>query len=371
MLVRMHTATAPPDGSPVPPRARSHRSWWSRHGEAWRDWAVLAVANHALLITAAVLHPGTLALMALALPLAATLAITTLTVLHDAGHRQFARQDWPNVLAVHTAAPFGLWVTHWGLKHRVHHRLSQVYPVDESTRSSSFVRLHPEAPVRPMHRYQHLYTWFFYSLAWIGELKSQLTYLRGGIVTGMDDVRPFRRRLASFAVEKAIVLLILLPYALVLGVGSLAVVLVTAMTVGSVLTALVLVVGHINVGLEPLPGAPQGGRAWAAHLVRTTASFSLHNRATRWLTGGMTHHLAHHLRPMALRSELPELQTTTVAEVVAASGLPEVVYPSFGSAVRHHYLRLRELGQPGVSTVRVAEEPVRANRPVGEPAPAA
>jgi linoleoyl-CoA desaturase len=319
-----------------------------------------------------VLHPGVLGLMALAVPLALTLAITTLTVLHDAGHRQFARRDWPNVLAVHTAAPFGLWVTHWGLKHRVHHRLSQVYPVDESTRSSSFIRLHPEAPVRPMHRYQHLYTWFFYSLAWIGELKSQLTYLRGGIVTGMDDVRPFSRRLTSFTVEKAIALLVLLPYALALGVGSLAIMLVTAMTVGSVFTALVLVVGHINVGLEPVPGTPQGGRAWAAHLVRTTASFSLDNPVTRWWTGGMTHHLAHHLRPMALRSELPELQATTVAAVVAQSGLPEVVYPSFTSAVRHHYLRLRELGRPGTTAVRTPDESARQTaRPVGEPAPAA
>jgi linoleoyl-CoA desaturase len=318
-------------------------------------------------------QPRPLLLVALAVPLGLTLAIATLTVLHDAGHRQFARRDWPNILAVQTAAPFGLWAGHWGLKHRVHHKLSQVYPVDEATRSASFIRLHPEAPLRPVHRYQHLYTWFFYSLAWIGELKSQLTYLSTGVVTGLDSVPPFRRRLASFLGEKALALLILLPYALALGVGHLALVMLPAMFVGSVFTALVLVVGHINVGLEPEPGTPVGGRAWAAHLVRTTASFSLHNRATRWLTGGMTHHLAHHLRPTALRSELPRLQVTTVADVVATSGLPEVVYPSFTSAVHHHYLRLRELGQPeqiGLANRR-ADETARAGaRPAGEPAPA-
>lgn len=324
-----------------------------------------------MLIAAALVHPGFVLLLAFSVPLALTLAITTLTVLHDAGHRQFARREWPNILAVQTAAPFGLWAGHWGLKHRVHHRLSQVYPVDEATRSSAFVRLHPEAPVLPIHRYQHLYTWFFYGLAWVGELKSQLTYLRNGRVTGIDEVRPGRRRLASFVVEKAMAALVLLPYALVLGFGSLGLLLVATLTIGSVMTALVLVVGHINVGLEPLPGAPENGRAWAAHLVRTTASFSLHNPATRWLTGGMTHHLAHHLRPTALRSELPVLQATTVADVVAASGLPEVVYPSFVSAVRHHYLRLWELGHPTADLRPYPDESAStSNLTVGKPLPA-
>ncbi len=350
----------------------SRRSWWDRHQEAWRDWALLGGMNHALLISAAVVHPGVLGLIAFGIPLGLTMALTTLTVLHDAGHRQFARAEWPNVLAVQTSAPFGLWVGHWGLKHRVHHQLSQVYPLDEATRSASFVRLHPEAPWLPIQRYQHIYTWFFYGLAWVGELKSQLTYLRTGIVTGTSDIRPFRRRLASFLTEKALAALVLTPYVLVLGFGSMGVLLLTTLVSGSVLTALVLVVGHINVGLEPQPGAPEDGRAWAAHLVRTTASFSLDNPATRWLTGGMTHHLAHHLRPMALRSELPTIQATTVQKVVATSGLPEVVYPSFTSAVRHHYLRLRELGQPDVDLIVALDEmPREPARVGGEPAPAA
>jgi linoleoyl-CoA desaturase len=278
----------------------------------------------------------------------------------------FSASAWPNVLAVQLAVPAGLWVGQWTLKHRVHHRLSQVYPVDENTRSTGMLRLHREAPLRPVHRYQHHYAFLLYSLAWIGEIKSQLTYLRRGVVTGLDETPSFPRRLASFLAEKAIALLILLPYALALGVGHLAVLLVTAMTVGSVFTALVLVVGHINIGLQAEPGSPVGGRAWAAHLVRTTASFSLDNRVTRWWTGGMTHHLAHHLRPTALRSELPELQVTAVADVVATSGLPEIVYPSFPSAVRHHYLRLRELGR----TSPVVAAPVAASS-AGVPAPVA
>ena len=259
--------------------------------------------------------------------------------------KKAARREWPNIFAVQSAAPFGLWAAHWALKHRVHHRLSQVYPVDESTRSSSFVRLHPAAPLRPCHRWQHLYTWALYSLAWVGEIKSQATYLRTGVVTGNDDPWSTRKRIASFLAEKAVCVTLLFPYGYLLGVGNLAILLVTAMTVGSVFTALVLVVGHINVGLEPTDEAPSG-REWAAHLVKTTASFSIGSRTVRWLTGGMTLHLAHHLRPTAPRRDLPALQQGTVADLVASTGLPMVVYPSFSSAVVGHYRRLRDLGTP-------------------------
>lgn len=342
------TSTAIASPAPTVPQHRADdrpRRRPRRHLEPWRDAAVLAVLNHGLLAAVALWNPPWPWLLLAALPLAVGLATGTLTVLHDAGHRQFSRRAWPNVLAAQAAVPAGLWVGHWTLKHRVHHRLSQVYPADEATRSSGLVRLHPDAPWRPVHRHQHVYTWFLYGLAWLGELRSQLRYLRTGVVTGIDTPAA-PRRFTSFVVEKALWLLALLPYALLLGVVHLAVLLVTAMTLTSVLAAVVLAVGHVNIGLEPASSVPTG-RDWTRHLVRTTASFGTGSLLLRWLTGGMTHHLAHHLRPVAARSALPGLHGTTVREVAAAAGVPVVEYPTLTSAVVGHWRRLRELGAPG------------------------
>jgi linoleoyl-CoA desaturase len=312
-------------------------------GESWRDWAAIAVLNHAQLLVVALLRPEWPWLLVAAVPLSVTLAIGTLTVLHDAGHRRFSRREWPNVFATQTSVPLGLWVGHWTLKHRVHHRASQVYPVDEATRSG-LVRMHPAVPLRSFHRYQHIYAWFLYGLAWVGELNSQLTYLWNGYVAGTET--PGRAaRLKSFLIEKAFCGLMLLPYILLMGVGSLAVYLVTAMSLGSVLAAIVLVVGHINEGLEPPTEVPSQ-REWSKHLVRTTASFNTGSRPVRWLTGGMTHHLAHHLRPVAPRHELPVLHDTVVQDVVASSGLPLVEYQTLTRATLSHGRRLRELGRP-------------------------
>jgi len=317
-----------------------------RRWEPWRDWAVIALANHAVLVAVAVLHPGTRLLLLAGLPLGLGFAVGTLTVLHDAGHRMYSPRLWPNAVAVQTSTPGGLWAGHWTLKHKIHHKLSQVYPYDEATRSSSLVRLHPAATSNRWQRQQHVYAWGLYGLAWVGELRSQLRFLRDGQIAETPTV-PARWRLGSFAAEKVLCALVLLPYALVIGVGRLGLLLVVAETAASVIAAVVLVVGHINVTLEPLAVPPRGA-AWTANLMRSTASFSTGNRWARWLTGGMTHHLAHHLRPVAVRSELPVLHATVVQDAGRQTGLPVVEFATFGSAVAGHWRRLRELGRPPV-----------------------
>ena len=314
-----------------------------RRLEPWRDALLIGLGTHALLLLTAVLDPGLGGVVLLALPLGVAFATGTLTVLHDAGHRMFAKRAWPNVLAVQLAVPAGLWVGHWTHKHRVHHKLLQVYPLDESTRSSSLLRLHPEAASLPVHRYQHVYAWALYCLAWAGELKSQLTYLVTGVVTGAETPST-RARVGSFAVEKGLWLLVLLPYARAIGLLHLAVLLLVAETLASLIAAVTTVIGHINVGLEPEPGPP--GKRWAHQIVLTTASFNTRSVVVRFWTGGLTHHLAHHLRPVALRSQLPLVHDTAVRDVVASTGLPQSEYPTFRAAVAAHHRRLRELGTP-------------------------
>jgi linoleoyl-CoA desaturase len=321
--------------------------------EPWRDWVVIALINQGLLLTLVVVRPGGAWWLLAAVPLAIGLSMASLTVLHDAGHRRFARRAWPNLFAVHTAAPFGLWVGHWTLKHRVHHRVPQVYPLDENTRSSAMLRMHPANQWHPIHRWQHIYAWGVYGLAWAGEVRSQVTYLRTGVVLGAD-APPTAERVRSFVSEKALCFLVLSPYVWLLGIGELAALMVVAMTLGSVLTAIVLVIGHINMGLEPTASTAEG-RDWTRNLVLTTASFSTGSPVVRWLTGGMTHHVAHHLKPTAPRAALPALHRTTVPEVAARCGLPLVEYPTVSAAIKGHYQRLRDLGQPESATISVNE----------------
>src|SRR4029453_4253967 len=114
---------------------------------------------------------------------------------------------------------------------------------------------HPGVPLKPIHRFQHIYAWPLYGLAWVGELNSQITFVIKGNVVG-GEVPPRPARLRSFLLEKAFCAVVLLPYILLLGWAKLAVYVITAMTFGAVLSAIVLVVGHINEGLSPPTGGP-------------------------------------------------------------------------------------------------------------------
>ena len=185
-VVRRRPTSGLAAGTAVPgpvraPLTRKPQAGW----EPWRDWPVITTVTHGLLLLAALTQPSGPNLLALSVPLGVILATGTLTVLHDAGHQRLShRRGWLNAFAVQTAMPVALWVGHWTLKHRVHHRATAVYPVDDATHASSLVRLHPAVPLRPIHRYQHLYVWPLYGLAWAGELRSQLTDLWTGAVDG-------------------------------------------------------------------------------------------------------------------------------------------------------------------------------------------
>lgn len=346
------------------PRVARAGDRWLAVPEPWRDWAVIAAASQAVLVATWLSSPTWPWLLLVGITLGLIWSTGTLIVLHDAGHRRFSRRLWVNAFAVQTAVPIGLWVGHWTLKHRVHHNRVQVYPLDEATRSSGLVRLHPQAPWRPVHRHQHLYAWFLYSLAWVGELRSQTTYLRTGQV-GDVEAPGLAARAASFAAEKALWLLVLAPYAIGIGLGRLAIALVVAITVASFCAAVVTAVGHINVGVAPdAAGAASGG--WVGHVARTTASFNTTSTAVRWVTGAMTHHLVHHLRPVAPRAALPALHIGALPATLGPSGARSVEFATFRDAVRGHRRRLQQLGcdrpEPAISELGATAWP--AERPV-------
>jgi linoleoyl-CoA desaturase len=326
--------------------------------EPWRDWAILAVVIHGILLATAIASPGFGWIFLIAIPLGLILSTAVLTVEHDAGHRRFGKGLWPNIFATQTAAPVGLWVVHWTKKHQVHHKVTQVYPLDDATRASGLVRLHPSAPYWHVHRFQHLYAWFLYGLAWAGELRSQVNYMRTGELAGVTPP-PHRERVRSFALEKLICGLVLLPYIIILGPAKLAFLMLIAMTVASMFAAVVLSVGHIAEGLTPGSTAPRGREEWEANLVRTSASFNTKSHTLHWITGGLTHHLAHHLRAGVSREDLKTVHQNEVVEAARASGIEQVEYPTLTSAVIGHRNQLRALGRadavmPATSEQRVA-----------------
>ncbi len=316
----------------------------SHQREAYLDWAIIALFNNSMLLTIALVMPPLTILMPASLVLGFGFAMGAITVLHNAGHHRYSQRYWPNMLVVHSAVPVGLWVAHWARKHRVHHKLPAAYPQDAFTQAGP-LRLHPLAPHRPFHRFQHVYAWFLYPLAWVSDMQSQLRYLVTGEISGLRSRPSASWRLSTFVLEKAVAAAILVPYLLLAHGIRLLLSLCVATLVAGLLVSCVVAIGHINVGLDyaMMDGS---GRDWTAYVVATTASFSTDGRFLPWLTGGLTHHLAHHLRPLASRKELRGLHSRMGGCGESRPGLKIVEFQTLRAALHGHGKALKRLGLP-------------------------
>ncbi|HVT64883.1 MAG TPA: fatty acid desaturase [Mycobacteriales bacterium] len=322
--------------------------------EAWLNWSAYAAAVHGQLLGLALLHLGAGFLFIQIVGVAATLASALLSVVHDAGHSEFSRRPWVNVLAAQVAVPMGLWVSQYRIKHRAHHQQANVYGVDEATTPHPLLRVHPQAACRPFHRYQHLYAPALYALAWVGDMRSQVRFLRTG-QAGTERVGTLRSRSASYVAEKALTMSLLLPYALLAGPARFAAIIGGVILTASLFAALVLIAGHVNTGLADDPSASFVERAFM-----TTVAFSTTSPLMRRLTGGLTHHHVHHLRPHAPRSAFATMHSDLIVPMAAEKGLPVIEFPTLGAAIAGHFRELRALGAD--ATAASAKRSVRVGR---------
>jgi linoleoyl-CoA desaturase len=322
--------------------------------EAYGNWLGIALVNNLTLFGLSRTARPTLVTGVLAVLLSVGFALGGLTVLHHAGHKRYSRGYLVNMLVVQSAVPIGFWLGHWGLKHRVHHRVPAVYP-DDSFTTILALRLHPAAPLHPWHRYQHVYAWLIYCLAWPGDLASQLRFLVTGRITGESSRPEILWRVGSFAAEKAFAVAILSAYVLVARNATLMMAVIGfALVLGSFLTACVVVVGHINEGMQYRStvdqadmSEPSSGETaiWTNSVLATTASFSVDNVLLGCVIGGMTLHAAHHMRPLASRGELRTVHAWLAEEGESAARPPVIEFPTLWSAVKGHRRTLWQLGR--------------------------
>ena len=64
-----------------------------------------------------------------------------------------------------------------------------------------------------------------------------------------------------------------------------------------------------------------------------------------WLTGGLNHHIVHHLCPFVCHTHYASL-TRIVKETAEEFGVPYRQHPTMRQAIKHHLLLLKQLGNP-------------------------
>lgn len=319
----------------------------------------LYLTPYTLIITGTVTQPGWMLLLVVLMGLG--IAGIGLSVMHDANHGAYSKKPWVNTLLGYSLNIVGGSAFNWKIQHNVlHHTYTNVHDADEDISPRGVMRMAPESPWKPVHRYQHLYAWFLYgllTLVWIvaKDFVRIVKYQRDGLI---------KKQNASVVKEWVILLatkVVYFSYLIVLPVVLLPITWWQA-TLGFVLMhyiagfilAIIFQPAHVVDGTEyPVPdNSGMLENTWAVHQIRTTTNFANKSRWFSWYVGGLNYQIEHHLFPNICHVHYRNI-SPIVQETAKEFGLPYKKEPTFLSALAGHARLLKELGKsPALAVAR-------------------
>lgn len=281
-----------------------------------------------------------------------SIAAIGMSIQHDANHGAYSKHRWINRVLGCTLDVMGVSSFIWRPKHNIgHHTFTNVEAVDYDLDFGALAALSPRSAKRRVHRYQHLYLWFFYGLLlpkWVFYDDWQILQRQR---IGVYRLPPMPR---SGFVWFGLVKLFFLGWAVIIPAlfhplwQVLLFHFLAAFTLGTTLGT-IFQLAHCNSDAHfPVPShdaTKPFPHDFATHQLMTTADFAPQSRLLTWFCGGLNFQVEHHLFAKICHLHYPAL-APIVAEVAARHGLRHHVRPTFRSALRSHYLHLRAMGEP-------------------------
>lgn len=273
-------------------------------------------------------------------------------IAHDGTHHAYSTNDRINKFFTGIFDFIGINSDMWEYNHILsHHNAPNVPIYDSAIFSMPIFRLHPRAPYRSFHRYQHLYIFGIYALSTLFKLFILDFFSFNRTRIGFVSVK--KKNLQNF-LYLVFTKVVVVSYTLVLPLIFLdapAWQIVTGFIIGHLLAGILLgvifQVTHLHKATTwPEPDADGNiHNSFAQHIMETTADFSPTSHFWTWVSGGLNIHVAHHLFPSVSQMHLIPL-ARIVKETAEECGVEYVYYPTVIAALRSHFTTLRRLGQP-------------------------
>jgi linoleoyl-CoA desaturase len=274
-----------------------------------------------------------------------------MSVMHDGLHGSYSTRKWVNRLAGASMYLIGSNVFNWKIQHNIyHHAYTNITGLDEDIQTRWIIRLSEHTPLKPIHRYQHIYALFLYSLMTFSMLIGDITQLIGYNKTGITA-----RHQSNPAKEMTVALGVKLVYLFVMiGLPILftsffwwQVLLGFAIMhlVAGFIFSMVFQMAHIVEGALQ-PPAPIDGiqpTEWAVHQLQTTVNFAPNNRLLNWYVGGLNFQVEHHLFPNICHIHYKNI-STIVRQTAMEFGIPYHSIPTLQASLASHTKRLKALG---------------------------
>lgn len=277
-----------------------------------------------------------------------------LSVMHDANHGSYSRNKKINKLMSWSMNLLGGGRMNWKIQHNVlHHSFTNIHGLDEDIDPKGILRFSPHAKYHRFHRFQFIYSWFFYSLmtlSWIlAKDYSQLVkYQKLGLLKVQKT--NLKKEMTILIITKLVYLsyTVLIPILLAsiswpLAIGGFIVMhLVTGFSL-----AIIFQPAHVVPNTE-FPVSDEAGNMknnWAIHQLFTTTNFAEKSRVFSWFVGGLNFQIEHHLFPNVCHIHYKKI-SKIVKKTAEEFKLPYYSQPTFIHALWAHGKMLWQLGQP-------------------------
>lgn len=273
-------------------------------------------------------------------------------IMHDAIHGSYSKNKKLNKILGLTFNLIGANATVWNIQHNVlHHTYPNVNGSDDDINQPFFLRFSPNTKRLGLHRFQHLYVWFFYSLSTISWItaKDFVKMTRFHKMGFLNKKNEFRKEISMvigwklFYYSYALILpIIMVPQAAwIVILAFLSMHLITGFLVSTVFQ-----VAHIIPDTNfPMPDDENKINGdWYSHQLETTSNFSPGSTMFSWLIGGLNYQVEHHLFPNICHVHYKDI-SGIVKETAEEYGIPYHVNKTFIGAIVDHIRMLKWLGK--------------------------
>lgn len=286
-----------------------------------------------------------------------------LSIMHDANHGAYSKNPRVNKAVGRIVNLVGGYAPTWKIQHNIlHHSYTNVHGHDEDVSPAlAILRFSPSDKYMPIHRFQFIYAWFFYSLMtvmWITTKDFQQLFRYKKMDLTKTENKKFGPLLWELIGTKALyyVYVVVIPIIFIdmAWWATILLMLMMQMIAGFIL-AVVFQPAHVVPETKfPIPDRDLTiENNWAIHQLETTSNFAPKSNILYWLIGGLNYQVEHHLFPNICHVHYKDL-SKIVKATAKEFGVPYHSEPTFFSAIRSHGKMLKKLGAPSKANLAMA-----------------
>lgn len=270
-------------------------------------------------------------------------------VMHDGSHGSFSQSKIANKIATFSINMLGASGIMWNNKHNIiHHTYTNIDGVDDDIEIKPMLRMCPTQKKYKIHRFQHIYVWFLYTLLLIVWLfvSDYTKYFRKKIgpvpikkLSGFDHFAFWAAKVgyAFMMIVLPIYIVGFLPWV----IGFLSMTLFS----GFILSIVFQLAHTVEDTAFPLPADNNKiENEWAIHQVETTANFATKSKIISWFVGGLNFQIEHHLFPKISHIHYPAI-SKIIKKTCNEFNVRYIEYAKMRHAIFSHASYLKRMGR--------------------------